>query len=216
VGSAERGRHYDLTSVDSPIPEVDVALKLVLPEAIRDRADPPPAFACSWSWSHGGFASAVARVSGDLDIATAPRLEQTLRACLLQARRVVLDLHELAFIDSSGVHAIVTARVRARQDGRRLVLVRVPPHVHRVFTLTGNADHVEIGPDPVEPTLATPLQPRIRGNRFRRDATRLRAVAEPVSIEHETYDRLLRAIMDRGSTGERGPATPDAEDRRPR
>jgi anti-anti-sigma factor len=180
-----------------------VALKLVLPESIRGRADPPPAFACSWSWSHGGFASAVARVSGELDIATAPRLEQTLRACLQQARWVVVDLHELAFIDSSGVHTIVNASVRARKDGRRLVLVGVPVHVYRVFALTGSADHVEIGADPVGPVPEAPGQPRRRENRFRSTAAPLRAVAEPVAIEHETYDRLLRAIVDVGDSGPR-------------
>jgi anti-sigma B factor antagonist len=189
-----------------------MALTLVPPEPIGGRAAPPPApaFACSWSWSHGGFNSAIVRVSGELDIATTTQLEQTLRACLLQARWVVVDLHELAFIDSSGVHAIVNASVRARTDGRRLVLVRVPLHVCRVFTLTGSSDDVEIGAGPVGPPQTVP-RPRRTGNRFRSAAPRLRAVGEPVSIEHETYDRLLRAIVDRGSAGERGPVIPGPE-----
>ena len=42
----------------------------------------------------------------------------------MQAQLVVLDLRELAFMDSSGVHAIVNASIRARQVGRRLVLLR--------------------------------------------------------------------------------------------
>ena len=49
------------------------------------------------------------------------RLERTLSRS--QARLVVLDLRELTFIDSSGVHAIVSAGIRARKGGRRLVLV---------------------------------------------------------------------------------------------
>ena len=193
-----------------------MSIKLVPPEPRGGGAGPPPASAFGCWWSYGRLDSAIARVSGELDISTTPRLEQTLRACLLHARRVVLDLHELEFIDSSGVHAIVNAGVRARHEGRRLVLVRVPSHVHRVFTLSARSDHVEISADPVELALETPVQPRSRGNRFKSVETRLRAVAEPASIEHEPYDRLVRAIVGRGTAGEREPATPVPEEGGPR
>ena len=53
---------------------------------------------------------------------------------------MVLDLRELAFMDCSGAHASISAR----QLGRRLVLVRGPPNVDRMFTLTGSSDAVEI------------------------------------------------------------------------
>ena len=48
-------------------------------------------------------------------------------------------------MDSSGVKAIVDASIRARRDGRRLLLLRGPPNVDRVFALTGTSDKVEIG-----------------------------------------------------------------------
>jgi len=193
-----------------------MSIKLVPPEPIGGDSDPPHACTFGCSWSYGRFDSAIARVSGELDIRTTPRLAQTLRACLLQARRVVLDLHDVEFIDSSGVHAIVDAGVRARQDGRRLVLVRVPSHVHRVFTLSESSRDVEISADPIELALETPIQPRMRGNRLKSGATRLRAAGDPFSIEHEPYDRLVRAVVDTGSAGEHGPATAVPEDRGPR
>jgi anti-anti-sigma factor len=84
-------------------------------------------------------------VSGELDIATAPQLEQRLRESRSQGRVAVLDLSALAFMDSSGVHAIVDACIRARQAGGRLVVLRGPPNVDRLFTLTGTADYVEFG-----------------------------------------------------------------------
>jgi anti-anti-sigma factor len=84
-------------------------------------------------------------VGGELDIATAPQLERTLDESQSQARLVVLDLRELTFLDISGMHAIINAGIRARQGGRRLVLVRVPSMVKRMVTLTGSSDHVEIG-----------------------------------------------------------------------
>jgi anti-anti-sigma factor len=57
----------------------------------------------------------------------------------------VLDLRELAFMDSSGVRAIVNASIRAREVGRQLVVLPGPPNVDRMFALTGSADDVEIG-----------------------------------------------------------------------
>ena len=68
-------------------------------------------------------------------------------------------MRELAFMDSSGVHAIVNASARARQRGRRLVVLRGPPDVDRVFSLTGNAADVESGEvDPVEPSVQALLR----------------------------------------------------------
>jgi anti-anti-sigma factor len=84
------------------------------------------------------------RVAGALDLATIPELARSLRDARSQARLVVLDLRDLAFMDCCGAHAIVNASISARQLGRRLVLLRGPPNVDRVFTLTGSSDAVEI------------------------------------------------------------------------
>ena len=113
------------------------------PASIVAHADVPrPLFACSPA--NVGAGAAWVHVAGDLDIETAPQLERTLRDAELQTRLVVLDLREVAFMDCSGVHAIVDASIRAREVGRRLLLLRGPPDVDRMFALTGNADEVEI------------------------------------------------------------------------
>jgi anti-anti-sigma factor len=119
-----------------------MSLELAVPasDAARQGALPPP-FACSST--NGGVDAAWVHVGGELDIATTPQLERTLSQS--QARLVVLDLRELAFIDSCGMHAIIGAGIRARKAGRRLVLVRVPATVNRMLTLTGSSDQVEIG-----------------------------------------------------------------------
>ena len=112
-----------------------MSVELAFPARDVARADClPPPFACSSR--NGGLDVAWVYVGGELDIATTPRLERTLDAC--KARLVVLDLRELAFIDICGMHAIIDAGVRARQAGRRLVLVRVPSSLGRVLTLTGS------------------------------------------------------------------------------
>ena len=116
---------------------------LVLSDSIAGRADfLPPTFECSWTG--GGPDAAWVHVVGELDIATTPQLERTLRDAQRQARVVVLDLRELAFMDSAGVHAIVTAGIRARRVARRLLVLSGPMHVDRIFTLTGRRNDVEI------------------------------------------------------------------------
>jgi anti-sigma B factor antagonist len=126
-----------------------MSLELAVPAPDVARADAlPPPFACSCT--NGGPDAARVYVGGELDIATTPQLERTLSRS--QARLVLLDLRELAFIDSCGMHAIIDAGIRARKAGRRLVLVRVPATVDRMLALTGSSDQVEIGDvDPVAP-----------------------------------------------------------------
>ena len=121
---------------------------LVSPDSIAGRANAlAPPFACFWT--KGGLNAAWVQVTGELDVDTTPQFEQTLREPSSQL--VVLDLRELAFMDSSGVHAIVNASARARQFGRRLVLLRGPPRVDRIFGLTGSSRDVENGyMDPVD------------------------------------------------------------------
>ena len=91
-----------------------------------------------------GYDAAWVHLGGELDIATSPLLERTLSEAQLRARLIVLDLRELAFIDCCGVHAILTAKSRAQQAGRRLILARGPSQVDRVLTLTGASAELEI------------------------------------------------------------------------
>jgi anti-sigma B factor antagonist len=116
----------------------------------------PPVFGCTAT--QGGLDAAWVNVVGELDIATAPELERTLRESQELAHLTVLDLRELAFMDCAGVHTIVEASLRGRKEGRRLVIVRGRPDIYRVFTLTGSSAQVDIGDlEPVPPP-AHPLQ----------------------------------------------------------
>ena len=127
---------------------------LFLADSIVGRADAQRlAFRC-W-WTDDGVDAVWVHLAGELDIAATPQLERALRDVpRLQARLVVLDLRELALRDSSGVHAIVDAGIRARQAGRRLLLLGGSPAVDRVFTLTASSNHVVSGDiHPVEPSV---------------------------------------------------------------
>jgi anti-anti-sigma factor len=88
-------------------------------------------------------------LAGELDIATAVKLEDVLRP--VEAARpplIVLDLRPLAFMDSSGLRALVAADTRARAEGRRLVLVRGNERVQRVLRITRLDERLEVVDDP--------------------------------------------------------------------
>jgi anti-anti-sigma factor len=105
-------------------------------------------FACELQ--SAGRATAWVRAQGKLDLGSTPQLRKTLTDAFTGMRVVVLDLRELTFLAGTGVHAIVEADAQARRSGRRLVLVRVPAEISRVFELVGLADQLEIiDPRPV-------------------------------------------------------------------
>jgi anti-anti-sigma factor len=83
-------------------------------------------------------------LSGELDIATASELDQALQTAQSNAGLVTLDLRRLSFMDCRGLAVILTAAERAATRGNRFRVVRGPPHVHRLFSLTSNDRRIEI------------------------------------------------------------------------
>jgi anti-sigma B factor antagonist len=81
----------------------------------------------------------VVRVVGEVDIATAPSLRERLEQVLAPARRVVVDLSEVTFLDSTGLSVLVGAWKRLSGEGLegdlRLVVVR--PTIQKVLEITG-------------------------------------------------------------------------------
>jgi anti-sigma B factor antagonist len=103
--------------------------------ALRTLASPPPDFDVAQAHDDAGVLTL--RPAGELDIATAPRLE---RALLFERRpgdRVVLDLADLEFIDSTGLRVIVQAVEASRAGGWELTLRQGGPAVRRVFEISG-------------------------------------------------------------------------------
>ncbi len=85
---------------------------------------------------------------GELDLATADEVEDALhRAERDEPSVVVIDLSGLTFLDSTGLRTIVTADQRARRNDRRLVVVKGPDTVHRVFTITRLDERLEMVDD---------------------------------------------------------------------
>jgi len=80
----------------------------------------------------------VVAVVGELDVATAQRVEDELRTVeATDVEQVTVDLAGLTFVDSSGVHLIARAEERCRTTAKRLGLRPGPPLIQRVFALAG-------------------------------------------------------------------------------
>ena len=77
-------------------------------------------------------------LSGELDMATVPTLGDRLTAVERDgARAILLDLRDLRFLDSTGLHALVRAHERSKTNGHRLLLVGVSPVTRRLCEITG-------------------------------------------------------------------------------
>jgi anti-sigma B factor antagonist len=85
---------------------------------------------------------------GELDLSTVGKVQDELsRVEASSPPVVVLDLSKLTFLDSTGLRCLVTADERARGAGRRVVIVRGPEAVQRVFSITRLEERLEMVDD---------------------------------------------------------------------
>lgn len=87
---------------------------------------------------------------GDLDLATVGALDGALRRAEESYELVVLDLRQVPFMDSSGLHALIAADLRMRERGGRLVIVQGGDQIRRLLGLTGADKQLEVVEDPAE------------------------------------------------------------------
>jgi anti-anti-sigma factor len=93
----------------------------------------------------------IARLAfeGDLDLRVVDEFREAISPERFgDADAVVVDLRELRFIDSAGIHALVKAWELVREGGRpgRVVIAR-GSNLERVLDLTGLLDRLDRTPD---------------------------------------------------------------------
>jgi anti-anti-sigma factor len=93
----------------------------------------------------------VVKVSGRVDSATAPNLDQALLNLLNAGRsQITLDLEEVEYMSSAGLRVLVSTQKAAKKSGGRLALANSSPRVKEVLDLAGLVPVFDIYPDVVE------------------------------------------------------------------
>jgi anti-sigma B factor antagonist len=93
----------------------------------------------------------VVRVQGEVDVATAPRMGETVNRLLARRQRVVLDLRDVDFMDLHGLAVMVRATRHARADGGSFAIARPAFCVRRLVELVHAEGDLRILPDGSDP-----------------------------------------------------------------
>jgi anti-anti-sigma factor len=84
--------------------------------------------------------AAVVALVGEHDAYSAERLESELNSLMDEGQRIVVDLRDTAFIDSTTLSVLLGARLRAEQSSLGFALLLSDRHytqVHQILELTG-------------------------------------------------------------------------------
>jgi anti-anti-sigma factor len=76
------------------------------------------------------------RAAGELDMSTAPALRHELEAARDEAVTTLLDMAEVTFIDSTGLHLLLDASRRAERNDWSFFIVRPSAAVTRLVDVT--------------------------------------------------------------------------------
>jgi len=88
---------------------------------------------------------AIAVLHDALDVHSAPIVRERLQAMLAQRpKTIIVDLHDVEFIDSTGLGVLIGARRRSQDAGIKLVLARPSRATHRLLAVTGMRRHFTV------------------------------------------------------------------------
>lgn len=74
---------------------------------------------------------------GEADLSGAPSIEAAIADATSEAQRIILDLRNLTFIDSSGLRALMRGHEHCGARGVELQVIPGPENVQRLFELSG-------------------------------------------------------------------------------
>lgn len=93
---------------------------------------PPPALNLyTYAWED----ATVVRCTGRLTAETSPLLKTEVKALLPNKRRVILDLTELGYMDSSGLGTLVAIYISAKSAKCELQLLNLSPRIRELLSL---------------------------------------------------------------------------------
>ena len=74
--------------------------------------------------------------SGRITSSTSALLQKTVRELIPQSRRILLDLSQVNYIDSSGIGAMVSVYLAANRQECELKVVNAQPRIRDLFEIT--------------------------------------------------------------------------------
>ena len=81
---------------------------------------------------------AVVAVRGEIDLFTAPELKATLTDAIEDGRtRIVVDLSDTTFLDSTALGVLIGAVKRLRSRDGRMTIVNTDQNIAKTFEITG-------------------------------------------------------------------------------
>jgi anti-sigma B factor antagonist len=84
----------------------------------------------------------IVALLGEFDLASARLVDEELERAQQSYRLVTLDLTQVTFMDSTGLHVVLGADERLREAGGTLRVITGSPQVDRLLTLTGALGHL--------------------------------------------------------------------------
>ena len=78
----------------------------------------------------------IVRCSGKLVVGSTEILQTEVRSLLPGAKRILLDLTDLGYMDSSGLGSIIGLYVSVKSAGGRLEVINLSARVRQLFSIT--------------------------------------------------------------------------------
>jgi anti-sigma B factor antagonist len=93
----------------------------------------------------------VVGLHGELDLASAPQFESEIDSPeVTSCAKLVLDLDDLQFIDSTGLRNIFSAHARSQERGQQFAVTRGSEQVQRLLAITRVGEHLRVVDSPQE------------------------------------------------------------------
>jgi len=90
----------------------------------------------TWGWEAESRTN-TAKISGEVDFTVSPAVRDKLVAFIEKTRGdMFLDLGELAYIDSSGLAALIEGRKLLKMKNRKITITAISHQVRKLFELT--------------------------------------------------------------------------------
>jgi anti-sigma B factor antagonist len=92
----------------------------------------------------------VIALGGEIDLSSRTELMDIFREAMDLTPRLIVDLADVTFMDSTGLSVLLWGHSLARENGGHQAIVGAPPHVARILEITQLDAVLELFPDDVE------------------------------------------------------------------